>query len=494
MASLWLADQSEEISFADHFKSKGTDSVTTEDSMVEENDSKESSRQEEATVMTRDMDKYGFILNMDSEGNLFEGGAPQPTPTFAEVKQTKKREQKWNTSLETWESQRPNKLKERLRKGIPDSLRGRVWMVLGGGIKEQGLYQEIVQKTSGAMLESYKEQEKANTSEQEGSAASDPASVSPTVSESSSSLPEEGNNEISNSEETDGTAFEYSKTFRLIQDTIERDIHRTYPRHHLFYENIKDKEILEESTDPLLDGSCDPELAALILNLESDIYTTKSGGSQLLPTNSSGVSQTPGGQAALRRVLRAYSYYDREVGYCQGMNFIVGMFLTMMSEEESFWLLVAIMHQKPCEMRGLFEEGMHGTHKVLYVAEKLTKYYLPRLARHFERENIHVTMYATQWLLTQYTSSFRFDLVTRVWDSFLGEGWKIIYRVMLALLSQWQSKLLKLSFEEVLAFLRELPDRVDGNSVMRAAMRIPLKTKTILKYEREWQSRQTNSR
>lgn len=145
-------------------------------------------------------------------------------------------------------------------------------------------------------------------------------------------------------------------------------------------------------------------------------------------------------------------------------------------------------------MRGLFEEGMHGTHKVLYVAEKLTKYYLPRLARHFERENIHVTMYATQWLLTQYTSSFRFDLVTRVWDSFLGEGWKIIYRVMLALLSQWQSKLLKLSFEEVLAFLRELPDRVDGNSVMRAAMRIPLKTKTILKYEREWQSRQTNSR
>ena len=51
-------------------------------------------------------------------------------------------------------------------------------------------------------------------------------------------------------------------------------------------------------------------------------------------------SSTPGGQAALRRVLRAYSYYDPEVGYCQGMNFIAGMFLTIMSEEEAFWLLV----------------------------------------------------------------------------------------------------------------------------------------------------------
>ncbi|EJK70291.1 hypothetical protein THAOC_08363 [Thalassiosira oceanica] len=55
------------------------------------------------------------------------------------------------------------------------------------------------------------------------------------------------------------------------------------------------------------------------------------------------LSETPGmghGQAALRRVLFAYSMYDSEVGYCQGMNFITAMFLTFLSEEESFWLLV----------------------------------------------------------------------------------------------------------------------------------------------------------
>ena len=42
------------------------------------------------------------------------------------------------------------------------------------------------------------------------------------------------------------------------------------------------------------------------------------------------------GQGALRRVLRAYSLYDTEVGYCQGMNFIAAMFLTFLSEEEAF--------------------------------------------------------------------------------------------------------------------------------------------------------------
>ena len=150
----------------------------------------------------------------------------------------------------------------------------------------------------------------------------------------------------------------------------------------------------------------------------------------------------------------------------------------------------AVMNRKPWEMRGLFGEGMLETHMALYVADRLTHQYLPKLARHFDRENIHVTMYATQWLLTLYTSSFEFDLVLRVWDAFLGEGWKIIYRVMLALLIQNQSKLLKMGFEDILAFLREMPSHVNGETVLDAAMKIPLKTRNIIKYELEWVHKQ----
>jgi hypothetical protein len=39
-----------------------------------------------------------------------------------------------------------------------------------------------------------------------------------------------------------------------------------------------------------------------------------------------------------------------------------------------------------------------------------------------------------QWFMTVYSNSFPFDLVTRVWDIFWYEGWKIMYRVALALL------------------------------------------------------------
>lgn len=149
-------------------------------------------------------------------------------------------------------------------------------------------------------------------------------------------------------------------------------------------------------------------------------------------------------------------------------------------------MYTATMNDPPCEMRGLFREGMLGTLQVLYVAEKLTAQFLPRLMKHFEKENIEFHMFATQWLLTIYTSSFRFDLVARVWDIFLGEGWKICYRVMLALLQDSEPTLLRLRFEDILAYFKELPDNTNGDHIVELALKIPLRRKHIDKYKKEW--------
>ena len=149
----------------------------------------------------------------------------------------------------------------------------------------------------------------------------------------------------------------------------------------------------------------------------------------------------------------------------------------------------AIMNDDPCCMRGLFGEGMQETHKVLHVAEQLIHQYLPKLAKHMDAEHIHVTMFATQWLLTQFTSSFPFELVVRVWDCLLAEGWKMTYRVMLALLKHYESTLLQLSFEEILGFFRDLPDQVKGQEIIETAMRIPLRRRQIAKFEKEWEAR-----
>ena len=140
-------------------------------------------------------------------------------------------------------------------------------------------------------------------------------------------------------------------------------------------------------------------------------------------------------------------------------------------------------------MRGLFGEGMREAHQALYVAEKLIAQFNPKLSKHFDKEGVHITMFATQWLLTMYTSSFPFHFVTRVWDCFLSEGWKVAYRVMLALLERASAVLVKLRFEDILEYFKELPTFVDGNTVLEYAFKIPLKKRHIEKYAKEWEAK-----
>lgn len=46
------------------------------------------------------------------------------------------------------------------------------------------------------------------------------------------------------------------------------------------------------------------------------------------------------GQKMLGRVLKSYSLYDKQIGYCQGLGFLVGPLLMQMGDRESFCVLV----------------------------------------------------------------------------------------------------------------------------------------------------------
>lgn len=54
---------------------------------------------------------------------------------------------------------------------------------------------------------------------------------------------------------------------------------------------------------------------------------------------------TEDGQAALRRVLLAFSMHQPQVGYCQSMNYLAAMLLLALeqSEESAFWILVCLI-------------------------------------------------------------------------------------------------------------------------------------------------------
>ena len=90
------------------------------------------------------------------------------------------------------------------------------------------------------------------------------------------------------------------------------------------------------------------------------------------------------GQEALFNVMKAYSIHDREVGYCQGSAFIVGLLLMQMPEEETFAVLVKLMQDY--RMREMFKPSMAELGLCMYQLDTLVQEHIPDLYVHFQSQ------------------------------------------------------------------------------------------------------------
>lgn len=58
-------------------------------------------------------------------------------------------------------------------------------------------------------------------------------------------------------------------------------------------------------------------------------------------------------QCELFNVLGAYSIYNLEIGYCQGMSQIVALLLMYLDEEDAFWALSTFVSDRRFNMHGM---------------------------------------------------------------------------------------------------------------------------------------------
>ena len=193
------------------------------------------------------------------------------------------------------------------------------------------------------------------------------------------------------------------------------------------------------------------------------------------------------GQESLFNVMKAYSLHDREVGYCQGSGFIVGLLLMQMPEEEAFAVLVKLMQDY--RMRDMFKPTMAELGLCMYQLENLVQELIPDLHVHFQSQSFHTSMYASSWFLTLFTTALPLPVACRIMDVFLSEGMDVIFKVALALLTLGKDDLLCLDMEGMLKFFqKDLPPRAesDHDGLMLLAYNVKLNPKRMKKLEKEY--------
>ncbi|ODV58631.1 RabGAP/TBC, partial [Ascoidea rubescens DSM 1968] len=156
---------------------------------------------------------------------------------------------------------------------------------------------------------------------------------------------------------------------------------------------------------------------------------------------------------ALFNIIKAYSLFDPEVGYTQGMAFIAVPLIMNMTESEAFCLLVKLM--KTYGLRELFLPEMPGLHLKLYQFDRLLEDLCPNLYTHLIRQGIRSSMYASQWFLTMFAYKFPLEIVLRIYDIVVAEGTEAVLKFAIAFMTKNSDKLLKLNFDQLLEFLKD---------------------------------------
>ncbi|XP_069795342.1 ecotropic viral integration site 5 protein homolog isoform X5 [Narcine bancroftii] len=145
------------------------------------------------------------------------------------------------------------------------------------------------------------------------------------------------------------------------------------------------------------------------------------------------------GQEVLFNVMKAYSLVDREVGYCQGSAFIVGLLLMQMPEEEAFCVFVKLMQDY--RLRELFKPSM---------------------------AELGLCMYQFEWMI---------------------QGLEIVFRVGIAILQSNQLELMQLDMEGMLQhFQKTIPHQFDSgpDKLIQTAYQIKYNAKKMKKLEKEY--------
>lgn len=146
---------------------------------------------------------------------------------------------------------------------------------------------------------------------------------------------------------------------------------------------------------------------------------------------------------------------NKGASYCQGMNYICGFFLKQIEDEnECFDYYVSTIQNK---MNDIFNENFKKLQGYFYVLDNLIKLFLPKLSVHFKSVSLQSVYFSSSWFITIFTSSLQYTkksyLVLYIWDMFLAEGYKAVFKSIICILDFYQKKLLNMGFEEILEFL-----------------------------------------
>ncbi|CAG9314965.1 unnamed protein product [Blepharisma stoltei] len=162
-------------------------------------------------------------------------------------------------------------------------------------------------------------------------------------------------------------------------------------------------------------------------------------------------------EKSLSNILKSYVLYNPEVGYCQGMNFLAGTLLSQIQDEElTFKCLVGMIER--FQMSNLYIHSLPKLKQFFYMLDRMIGIFLPEIHEQFKIIGLCSSHFSAPWFITMFASTLlgKFDILYPLWDLFLLEGWKVIFKASMAILKKVSQEMSGKQYEDIMYLLANI--------------------------------------
>ncbi|KAK1392696.1 TBC1 domain family member 15 [Heracleum sosnowskyi] len=172
----------------------------------------------------------------------------------------------------------------------------------------------------------------------------------------------------------------------------------------------------------------------------------------------------------LHDILLTYSFFNFDLGYCQGMSDLLSPILFVMkNESEAFWCFVSLMER----LGPNFNRDQNGMHSQLFALSKLVELLDSPLHAYLEQRDCLNYFFCFRWILIQFKREFEYERTMRLWEvlwtHYLSEHMHLY--VCVAILKKYRKKIMgeQMDFDTLLKFINELSEQIDLDAILRDA-------------------------
>ena len=159
------------------------------------------------------------------------------------------------------------------------------------------------------------------------------------------------------------------------------------------------------------------------------------------------------GKEMLYNILIAIAFIRPEIGYCQGMNFIVGALINFIdNEEKCFWIFLNFIDN--IELKMIYLQKTPDYLIKLYQLKYFIKENYPKLFPHLKINQICPDIFFSKWILTIFSNFLPFETLYNVWDLFIIDKWKAIFTFSIIMVHYMKDQLMNMDLYSFSPYVR----------------------------------------